>query len=83
MTKISKSELIELLTSDPRAFRSAKYYARYSVAELVMLVEAYGYSDSWCPEARVLFDKASWSQRVRTSPKMRQRTPGVVSAILR
>lgn len=83
MAKISKTELIELLVSDSRVFQDAKYWARYSVPELLVLVEAYGYSDSWCAEARKLFDAASWSQRVRTSPNMRQRTPGVVSAILR
>jgi hypothetical protein len=81
--KISKAELIDLLVSDRRTFHDARYWARYSVAELVALVEAYGYNDLHCREARKLFDAASWSQYVRTNPKLRQRTPGTASAILK
>jgi len=75
--KISKAELIDLLVGDSRVFQSARYYARYSVAELVALVEAYGYSDLHCRAARDLFDAASWSHSLRTNKRLRTRSEGL------
>jgi hypothetical protein len=75
--KISKAELIELLVSDSRVFQSARYYARYSVAELTAMVEAYGYSDLHCRAARDLFDAAGWSYSLRTNKRLRTRSEGL------
>ena len=70
MVRITKAEVIELLTSDPRVFQEAKYFAKYTLPELVVLVEAYGYNDLHCREARELFDRASWSRSLRTNKSL-------------
>jgi hypothetical protein len=71
MANISKTELAELLASDSRSIHDARYYtSRYTVAELLALVDAYGYNDLYCRDARKLFDAVAWSRSLRTNKSL-------------
>jgi hypothetical protein len=83
-----KIEIAELLASDKRAgTHSESYYAsRYTVPELLALVEAYGHADLHSREARKLFDAVAWSRSLRINKNLRSRSErltGKPAAILR
>lgn len=81
MPKMSKAAAAAAIAADRRDHHDpAALVRKYTLAELLTLVEAFSHDDLYCPDARRLFDAVSWSQFVRSNRGADQ--PGVLKEAL-